>query len=233
MFNDKAFPFYKAGPIQNHVFKVSASDKAILDRAQGTAEMKKTVVSNLRVSFDSGSSDIIYAGVDQVALVSILVTAHQPGKKRKSDTPTTLVCMKFFKAEYGRVKRVLLSSNYDPRPSPLIGTASRGVTALQNSLRLLGKPVALLHLHVPPSDDLQPTPTVLLPFLVPQIPQSALYKVVSSVEVQPKSLSLMSIHEHGFRFVSIITPSPVYRQRIEEETQKQSRCARLFEERYG
>ena len=110
--------------------------------------MKKTVVYNLRVSFDSGSSDITYATCDCPAgcgptwvckylgalcyfiedvcrngttpsesCTSSLQTWHQPGKKRKSDTSITLDCMKFFKAEYWR-----------------IGTASREITAMQNSL---------------------------------------------------------------------------------------------------
>ena len=230
----------------------------ILVKAQCRAEMKKTVVYNLRVSFDSGSSDITYATcgcpagcgptcvckhlgalcyfmedvcrngtTSSESCTSSLQTWHQPGKKRKSDTPTTLDHMKFFKAEYGKEKRVVSSSNYDPRPSHLIGTSSKEITALQNSLKLLGKPVALL--HVLPSDDLQPTPTVSLPYSLPQIPRSA----VSSLEMQPKPLSLMSIKEHGLRFVSMITPLPVDRQRIEEATRKQSQCARWFEERYG
>uniref|UniRef100_A0A1X7V9P2 SWIM-type domain-containing protein n=1 Tax=Amphimedon queenslandica TaxID=400682 RepID=A0A1X7V9P2_AMPQE len=59
--NNKAFPLYKAGHIQNLVFKVNAFDRAILVKAQCRAEMKKNVVYNLRVSCDSGSSDITYA----------------------------------------------------------------------------------------------------------------------------------------------------------------------------
>ena len=151
---------------------------------------------------------------------------HQPAARKRKSTPTTLENVKFLKAEYGKEKRALSSNHYDPRPSSLQGTTSGEITALQENLEHLNKPVALLHVLKCVISHPIPATTVTL---LPPIPRSSLCKVTTSIEKLAKPLSLHTIYNHGLHFVSMISHSQDDRKRIEVVTQRQSKCARWFE----
>ena len=94
--------------------------------------------------------------------------------------------MKFLKAEYGKEKKALSSNHYDSRPPSLQGTTSGEITALQENLKHLNKPVALLHVLKCVIPHPIPATTVTL---LPPIPRSFFCKVTTSIEKLPKPLS--------------------------------------------
>ena len=161
---------------------------------------------------------------------STLQKWHQPSRKRKLN-PCTSSNIKFVKEEYGKHKKQLSGGSYDPRPSSLISTTSRDVVSLQQQLQQLGTPVALLHV-LPLSVTSQSNSAGAFTRL-PPIPRSSLCKVHTSLQQQPKPLSVRAIYNHGLQFLDMICHAKEDTQVIEEATRTQSSCARWFEERYG
>ena len=121
--------------------------------------------------------------MDQLVFVSTLVQYATSLKRAAAQALYNLhpprLCCNVYAAEYGKEKKAFLSNHYDPRPPSLQGTTSGEITALQQNLKHLNKPVALLHVLkcVIPHPITATTVTLL-----PPIPHSSLCKVATSIQ---------------------------------------------------
>lgn len=258
--NSKAYPLYKAGFIQSVLFNFNDASKIVMMKGTCAAEMKKTVMYSLRIAFQN--NDIIYATcgcpagrgptgickhigalcyfIEDLCRTKIatyqsstssLQQWHQPTRKRKS-SPRSFDGIKFVKAEYGKVKKEMFVKNrFDPRPSNFAQTTAEDIVHLHNQLQKLSTPIGLLHIlplnHCPASE----TPSTSS--LLPPITKSALSKVRASFQQQPKPPTLQAILHHGLLFINMIHHNREDREKIEENTRKQSKSPRWFEEHYG
>ena len=261
--NNKAYPLYKAGFVQSVLYKTDDSFTTVMIRAICAAEMKKSVAYKLRLVIHN--NEVLFAAcgcpagrgptgickhigalcyfiedlcrtkiIHYQSSTSTLQQWHQPARKRKS-SPLTLDTVKFQKAEYGKVKREIFTSNhYDPRPSTFAKTTLDDVMVLRDQLQQLRTPVGLLHvLPMTPHHDDPPLTSTSALTLLPPITRSALCKVHASFQREPKPPTLQTIYQHGLMFTDMICHSRGDRERIELHTRKQSKSARWFEEHYG
>ena len=79
---------------------------------------------------------------EQTTSKSSIQQWHQP-RKRTTKEPCSIDNIKFIKAEYGKIKKVI-STNYDPRPNLLRKTTEDEVQKFRSELELLQTPIAFL-----------------------------------------------------------------------------------------
>ena len=234
--NTRAFPLFKAGHIQYVYYK-----KLVLMKCSCLPKRKNAY--SIRVAFTICNSNKIFAVcgcpagnrltctckhigafcyfLEEICLLNSLCTSslqmwHQPRKCQC--TLCTLNNIKFIKAEYGEEKRVI-STNYDPRPVAYRCTASTEMTSLQHQLKILGSPVALLHV-LPQATATCSTDSAITK--LPLTPRSLKTRVQAAIMNEPQPLSLMSLYKHGMDFLNMITLSKGDISIIEAATKGQS-----------
>ena len=161
---------------------------------------------------------------EQTTSTSSIQQWHQP-RKRTTKEPCSIENIKFIKAEYGKIKKVI-STNYDPRPNLLCKTTEDEVQKFRSELELLQTPIAFL--------DVLPENTYLVKYIdtLPPTPRSSQARVQAAIQKNEQPISLSELSANGKDFLQRITLSKADIKQIEMATRKQTLCARWHEERY-
>ena len=156
-----------------------------------------------------------------------LQTWHHPRQKRKLDCFHPMDSIKFIKNEYGKIKRNP-SSSYDPRPAQYQQTTSNDIKSLQNNLKTLSTPVALLDV----------IPFYETPFCdsanainLPLVPHSSQIRIQAAISNEPQPISLQCLFKYAKSFLEMINVSAEDALKIESCTREQSLKPRWFHER--
>ena len=111
--------------------------------------------------------------------------------------------IKFVKMEYGKNKRSLKVTPYDPRPAQLRKTSDEEIQSLRRSLEIKGN-VALLHV-LPTTGAV--TSSAHVPRL-PPIPRSSIERIQYQVKKSTQLLSLGDIFSFSKQLVDRLTLAP-------------------------
>ena len=253
--NSKAFPLFKEGHIQN--IEAYSILNVTYYQANCLPEMKKNTTYSIRIVLNNRTADVEYACCgcaagrgptgsckhiaamcyaledftrvhqvqEHVSCTSRLQTWNQP-RKRVLDA-ADVGDIKFVKLEYGKQKRKSVVSAYDPRPVALRHTSANEIQSFRQSLECKGE-VALL--HVLPL--VESTSTACFQQL-PLLPRSSQERIRHQFNQQVQPVSLRDIFQYGQMLVGMLTHSKMDITHIEKATQKQHKCKRWHEERYG
>uniref|UniRef100_A0A1X7VDB0 YqaJ viral recombinase domain-containing protein n=2 Tax=Amphimedon queenslandica TaxID=400682 RepID=A0A1X7VDB0_AMPQE len=157
-----------------------------------------------------------------------LQTWHHPRQKRKSDCFHPMDSIKFIKNEYGKVKQNP-SSCYDPRPTQYQQTTYNDIESLQNHLKRLSTPVALL--DVIPFHEAPLCESASVSANLPLVPQSSQLRIQAAIRNEPQPLSLQCLFSHAKLFLNMITVSAEDALKIESCTREQTLTPRWYHER--
>ena len=163
---------------------------------------------------------------EHVPSTSRLQTWNQPRKRCLDSAASSDI--KFVKMEYGKIKRSLKVTPYDPRPAHLRRTSDEEVKSLRQTLEIKGN-VALLHV-LPTTGNV--TSSVHVQRL-PLIPRSSIERIQHQVKKSTQPLSLGDIFSFSKQLVDRLTLAPEDIHAVEKATRKQHDSRRWHEERYG
>ncbi len=223
--NSRAFPLFKAGHIQDVAY-MRYSETCLLIKAKCYAEMKKKELYSIRCVFDSNNDIKCMtcgcvAGIgptctckhvgalcyfleelcrlrlssSQESCTSKLQTWHQL-HKRPFSTASTLDTIKFVKVEHGKNKKIVVSSNYDPRPIQFRRTKQSEINQLRESILELPTPVAFeqvlpLQTGMTVADTSTP---VWQTQPLPLVPRSVQIRLQAELKYQHQPISLDSLY---------------------------------------
>ena len=102
--------------------------------------------------------------------------------------------IKFVKNEYGKVKRTP-SSSYDPCPTQYQRTTSNDIESLENNLKRLSTPVALLDVITFRETPLCESANAVAN--LPLVPQSSQIRIQAAIRNEPQPLSLQCLIQYA------------------------------------
>ena len=135
--------------------------------------------------------------------------------------------IKFIKNEYGKIKRNP-SSSYDPRPAQYQQTTSNDIKSLQNNLKTLSTPVALLDVIPFYETPLCHSANAINLLLVSH---SSQIRIQAAISNEPQPISLQCLFKYAKSFLEMIKVSAEDALKIESCTREQSLKPRWFHER--